>query len=637
MLEYLLQIPRLNKRIISITIDSLLLISSFWLSYWIRLDNLTPYSSEKHWLLLLLIISMTIMVLEKLGLYRTVLRYVSFRVLLTILGGVVFSSLLFVTAAFIFDIFLPRSTAILYFSIAFILIGGLRLIFRMTVYRLNRTSVFVMIYGAGASGRQLHLALNQSSEFLPLIFVDDDSKLINSNIQGLKVCSPLETKKLVERYRISKILLALPSVDIKKRKEILDSLESLPCEVLSVPSMVDLVSGAAKIDELKEVSINDLLGRDTVPPNELLMTKNIVGKTVLVTGAGGSIGSELCRQVVKLEPKKIILFDHSEYNLYEIDKELNQMKLSSNENLEIIPIIGSVQNIDRLKSLFKTIDIDTVFHAAAYKHVPLVEFNVIEGIRNNVFGTLNCANVAIEACVESFVLISTDKAVRPTNVMGASKRIAELILQALAVEKHDTTFSMVRFGNVLGSSGSVVPLFRKQIASGGPVTVTHPEITRFFMTIPEAAQLVIQAGAMGVGGDVFVLEMGEPIKIADLASRMVHLSGFSIKNTENPNGDISINYSGLRPGEKLFEELLIGGNVIGTNHDRIMTANELMLPWVELNDIIQELDKACISGKLDLVRKILISAPTGFSPNDGICDLLWSNSIRTSLVKKEVV
>jgi FlaA1/EpsC-like NDP-sugar epimerase len=363
------------------------------------------------------------------------------------------------------------------------------------------------------------------------------------------------------------------------------------------------------------------------------MNKIIVGKTVLVTGAGGSIGSELCRQIVRQQPKTIVLFDHSEFNLYEIDKELNQIKLSNKMHLEIIPILGSVQSKTRLKSLFEKVYVDTVFHAAAYKHVPLVEFNTIEGIRNNVFGTLNCAQAAIKAEVKSFVLISTDKAVRPTNVMGASKRIAELILQALASEKHSTIFSMVRFGNVLGSSGSVVPLFRKQISAGGPLTVTHPEITRFFMTIPEAAQLVIQAGAMGVGGDVFVLDMGEPIKIADLASKMIHLSGYSIKSSENLAGDIAIHFSGLRPGEKLFEELLIGGNVTGTNHDRIMTANESKLSLNELQKIIKELDEACCMGKIDDIRKVLINAPTGFEPSDDICDLVWTSEKKISNYK----
>ncbi len=626
MLNRFLQIPRFQKRLISLIVDTVLISCSFWLSYWIRLDTLTPFNSEHHWLLLAFLIPTTIFCFIRIGLYRAVLRYVSFRVLLTVLLGVLFSSLLLVTTAFIFNVFLPRSTAILFFSTTFILIGGIRLFFRMVVYRLNTKSIPVLIYGAGASGRQLHLSLNQSSEYLPLVFVDDDLKLINTNIQGLRVYSPSEITSLVERFKIDKILLALPSVAVSKRKEVLNLLEDLPCEVLSVPSMVDLVAGNAKIDELKEVSIDDLLGRDVVKPNDLLMSKNIMGKTVLVTGAGGSIGSELCRQIIKFMPNDLVLLDHSEFNLYEIDKELNQILVTDSLKLTVFPVLGSVQNRSRLDSVFKKYQVDTIFHAAAYKHVPLVELNVIEGIRNNIFGTLNCAKAALNAGVSSFVLISTDKAVRPTSVMGASKRIAELVLQALAKENHSTIFSLVRFGNVLGSSGSVVPLFRKQIAAGGPVTVTHPDISRYFMTIPEAAQLVIQAGAMGVGGDVFVLDMGSSIKIADLASKMIHLSGYTIKSSAMPNGDIAIHFSGLRPGEKLYEELLIGENVTGTHHDKIMTANEVMLSWNDLNEVITQLDIACSNNDLESIRNTLLSAPTGFNPNGGICDLLWEKN-----------
>jgi FlaA1/EpsC-like NDP-sugar epimerase len=500
----------------------------------------------------------------------------------------------------------------------------------MVIYRLNRSSASVLIYGAGSSGRQLHLSLNQSPEYTPLAFVDDDEKLFRSSIQGLRVHSPSEISDLVSRYKIEKILLAFPSAAISRRNKVLNLLEGLPCEVLSIPSMVDLVSGRESIDQLKEVSIEDILGRDVVPPDEKLMEKNIAGKVVLVSGAGGSIGSELCRQIILLNPSVLVLLDHSEFGLYAIDKELNKLKISNAKlKTKIIPLLGSVQNRSRLNSIFDKFQVKTIFHAAAYKHVPLVEYNTVEGIRNNVFGTLNCVSAAMKSGVESFVLISTDKAVRPTNVMGASKRLAELILQAFAKEQgHNTVFSMVRFGNVLGSSGSVVPLFRSQIKTGGPITVTHPEITRYFMTIPEASQLVIQAGAMGVGGDVFVLDMGESIKIADLASKMVHLSGYSIKDNDNPEGDIAIKFSGLRPGEKLYEELLIGNNVMGTNHDRIMMAQEEMLSWNELKTIIDELDVACKSYDLDSVRRVLVNAPAAFEPRDNICDLVWSTELK---------
>jgi len=607
-----------------VIVDTLLLTISFWLSYWVRLDTGTPINSGEHWMLLSVLIPVTLYAYIRLGLYRAVLRYVSFRVLLTVLAGVVISSFFLIAAAFIFHIFLPRSTAILFFLISFVLVGGSRLFVRMVIYRLQNLSTKVLIYGAGASGRQLQLALNQSPEYSPTVFVDDNETFHDAVIQGLRVFPAAEVAEVVQRYNIDKILLALPSVSTSQRQQVLEVLEPLPCEVLSVPRMVDLVSGEAKIDELKEVTIEDLLGRDIIPPNPSLMSRHLKSKNVLVTGAGGSIGSELCRQIIPEEPCRLVLLDHSEYALYEIEKELRQLQVDI-EQVDIIPILGSVQNKSRIAAVLKRYQIDTVFHAAAYKHVPLVEYNVVEGIRNNIFGTLNCALAAMEANVKSFVLISTDKAVRPTNVMGASKRLAELILQALAKEKSHTIFSMVRFGNVLGSSGSVVPLFRKQIKAGGPLTVTHPQITRYFMTIPEASQLVIQAGAMSKGGDVFVLDMGEPIKIADLASKMIHLSGYSVKNIDSADGDIGIEYSGLRPGEKLFEELLIGKGVKGTNHDRIMTAHEEMLPWEQLSQIIQDLDRSCKDYDLNRLREILINAPTNFEPTDGISDLLWQD------------
>jgi FlaA1/EpsC-like NDP-sugar epimerase len=408
-----------------------------------------------------------------------------------------------------------------------------------------------------------------------------------------------------------------------KRQEVLNVLEQVPCEILSIPSMADLVTGAARIDQLNEVSIDDLLGRDSVKPDTRLMKKNIEAKVVMVIGAGGSIGSELCLQILAFKPSVLVLFDHAEFSLYEIEKSLSALAKESDTDTKIAPILGSIQNRSRLVQTMTNYQVNTVFHAAAYKHVPLVEYNMVEGIRNNIFGTLNCAKAAVAAEVDSFVLISTDKAVRPTNVMGASKRIAELILQALAMENFSTVFTMVRFGNVLGSSGSVVPLFRKQIAQGGPVTVTHKDITRYFMTIPEASQLVIQAGAMGEGGDVFVLDMGEPIKIVDLAVKMIHLSGYSVKDSENPEGDIQIHFSGLRPGEKLYEELLIGDSVQGTEHSRIMKATEERLSWSELSAMISKIDLACQRYDLELVHELILQMPTGFQPSDGINDLVW--------------
>lgn len=623
MLNKFLSIPRYQKRIVSVFIDFLLIAFAYWAGYWIRLDQYTPIDSAEHWLLLAFLAPMTVFVFVKLGLYRAVLRYVSFRVLLTVLSGVVFSTGLFVSLAFYFSIFLPRSTSIIYFSFALILIGGVRLFFRMALYRLQRSAKHaVIIYGAGDSGRQLHLALNQASEFAAVAFVDDDSKLQHSSIQGLNIYPPSEMSGLIERYNADKILLAMPSVSIAKRQQVLNFLESMPCEILSIPSTAELVTGAARIDQLNEVSIDDLLGRDIVKPNQDLMNQNIADKVVMVIGAGGSIGSELCKQILSLSPKFLVLFDHAEYSLYEIEKSLMSIIDDTHSTTQIVPILGSIQNRSRLVQAMVNYQVDTVFHAAAYKHVPLVEYNMVEGIRNNIFGTLNCAKAALNANVKSFVLVSTDKAVRPTNIMGASKRIAELILQALAKEQSQTVFSMVRFGNVLGSSGSVVPLFRKQIATGGPVTVTHNEITRYFMTIPEASQLVIQAGAMGKGGDVFVLDMGEPIKIVDLAIKMVHLSGYTVKDIENPNGDIEILFSGLRPGEKLYEELLIGDSVQGTEHARIMKASEESLTWKELSEMIDSIDKACQRYDLDQLRVLILQMPTGYQPSEGINDLV---------------
>ncbi|MCS3462833.1 FlaA1/EpsC-like NDP-sugar epimerase [Citrobacter sp. JUb117] len=497
----------------------------------------------------------------------------------------------------------------------------------MLVNRGLKLGTRVVIYGAGASGRQLLPALSQMDEYYPVAFVDDNRALQGQVIHGVSVFAPEKLAWLVEKYEAKKILLAMPSANRARKNEVIKTLEGLPCEVLSIPGMVDLVEGKARIDALRKVVITDLLGRDPVSPIPELVSRNINGKTVMVTGAGGSIGSELCRQIIKNKPDQIILFELSEFSLYSIDSELRNLNLSQDLQVKIYPILGNVQDKEHLERLIKAFNVDTIYHAAAYKHVPLVEFNVLDGVRNNIFGTLCCAQAAASCGVENFVLISTDKAVRPTNTMGATKRMAELVLQALAKEGGKTCFSMVRFGNVLGSSGSVVPLFEKQIASGGPVTLTHQDITRYFMTIPEAAQLVIQAGAMGTGGDVFVLDMGEPVKIIDLAHRMIALQGLSVRDDKHPYGDIAVQTTGLRPGEKLYEELLIGDNVSTTQHPRIKTANEVMLPWSEMSKLLAELDTACREFDYERVREILLQAPAAFNPTDGICDLLWNEKI----------
>lgn len=623
MLTYLISLPRPVKRAIALAIDVVLLLAAFWFSFWVRIDSMTPLTSVPHWLLISAIICITLSLFIKLGLYRAVIRYITAKILVAVASGMAVSSVVLIIAAFYTNLYLPRTIPFIYFSFGLLFIAGSRLCLRMLVTRKLKVGTRVIIYGAGASGRQLLPALSQMDEYFPVAFVDDNYRLHGQVIHGVTVFSPEKLSWLIEKYGSKKILLAMPSLDRARKNEIIKKLERLPCEVLSIPGMVDLVEGKAKIDSLRKVLITDLLGRDPVLPIPDLISRNIAGKSVMVTGAGGSIGSELCRQILQNKPSQLILYELSEFSLYTIEAELKQINKDKNYEIKIFPVLGNVQDKKHLEKVIQRYNIQTIYHAAAYKHVPLVEFNVVAGIRNNVFGTLACAQAAMACDVESFVLISTDKAVRPTNTMGATKRMAELTLQALAPQTHNTCFSMVRFGNVLGSSGSVVPLFEKQIAAGGPITLTHPEITRYFMTIPEAAQLVIQAGAMGTGGDVFVLDMGEPVKIIDLAYRMIALNGLTVRDEVNPYGDIAIQTTGLRPGEKLYEELLIGSNVSTTKHPRIKTASEVMLPWEEMSKIIYDLDDACNYFDYEKLREILINAPTAFSPVDGICDLLW--------------
>lgn len=623
-IRILFSLPRAQKRIISVIIDVAFIITAFFGAIAMRLDNFSVLSEAHYWFFMPVVCSVSIFVFAKLGLYRAVLRYIGLQALTAIVVGVSMSTLTIVFTAYFTGLSLPRTVPIIYAAFALVFVGGSRALVRALFGNgIKRVGEHVIIYGAGVSGRQLVTSLAQSSEYRTMAFVDDDPTLHGTVIQSVNVHSPSIIRKLVQQYGASKILLAMPSVSHSRRKQILLTLEPLAVQVLTIPATCDLVSGNKVYSDIKQVEIEDLLGRDAVSPREALMAANIRGKNVMVTGAGGSIGSELCRQILIYSPKKLVLYELSEYGLYSIENELRTQADSLGIEVEILPVQGSVQKENRVLAVMESFKVQTVYHTAAYKHVPLVEQNVVEGVRNNVFGTFYTARAAITAKVETFVLISTDKAVRPTNVMGATKRMAELILQALDKEKHSTRFCMVRFGNVLGSSGSVVPLFRNQIANGGPVTVTHPEITRFFMTIPEASQLVIQAGAMGEGGDVFVLDMGGPVKIVDLAYKMVHLSGFKVINDRNPDGDIAIQFTGMRPGEKLYEELLIGDDVSGTAHERIMKAHEVMLSWERLEPILDELDLACHKFDHQAIRDVLLSTPTGFNPSDGICDLVW--------------
>jgi len=620
-------LPRLYKRIISLVVDSFFVCVALVFAYWVRLGAFEALPEAFH-LVLVGTTFITLIVNVKLGLYRAVLRYLTFHAFSAILLGSAISALSITSLSYFLNASIPRTVPLIYFPFFVMLCGGSRLLVRALIVQLpKKGSEAVLVFGAGATGRQLALALRQASSCRIKGYIDHDMSLVNTIIQGVTVYHVDRMAELIDKFNIEKVLLAIPRASRSERKKVIEQLLPYAVEVLTVPDFDDIVSGKAKVSELQDVAVDDLLGRDVVEPNLSLMGANITGKVVLVTGAGGSIGSELCRQIIKQRPSTLMLFDVSEFAIYKIDKELNEIQNQLSFKAKIVPLIGTVQNIDRLAQIMKAFSVHTVYHAAAYKHVPMVEYNMIEGVRNNAFGTYYCAKAAIESGVESFVLISTDKAVRPTNVMGATKRMAELGLQALAEEEAKkstgTRFCMVRFGNVLGSSGSVIPVFKKQIAENQPITVTHPDIIRYFMTIPEAAQLVIQAGSMGKGGDVFVLDMGEPVKIVDLAENLVRLSGLEVKSADNPGGDIEIQFTGLRPGEKLFEELLIGGDVQETLHGRIMMAKERFLPLSEFQITMDRLDQACHDYDCEKVCELLIKAPTDFQPTGSVADFLW--------------
>lgn len=625
--EKILFLSRPKKRIISCLCDAIFISVAYFFAFFIRLDHLNVIYSVELWKALVPLILLTTFIFSQLGLYRAILRYLTFQALFVVCIGALLSMFAFYGLRLYIDDLVPRTVPIIYALCLVLFAGGSRMIMRNYISNRNVFKAYrknVIIYGAGSTGRQLCFTLRSNQEYKVVAFVDKDPTLFNTNIMGVRVYNSDDITKVIDKKNVTKILLALPSASRSERKSVLYALEPLSIEVQTVPDVDDILSGKSRIDELRDVAIEDLLGRDPVAPHVDLFTANITGKVVMVTGAGGSIGSELCRQILHQKPSKLLLFEVSEYNLYAIDKELAEIVNKQGLDVEIYPLLGSVQRENRLQVVMESFQVQTIYHAAAYKHVPMVEFNVIEGIRNNIFGTLYTAQAAIAAGVETFVLISTDKAVRPTNVMGTTKRMAELSLQALAEISTKTRFCMVRFGNVLGSSGSVIPLFKRQIAEGGPITVTDPNIIRYFMTIPEAAQLVIQAGAMGKGGDVFVLDMGDPVKIAELAAKLIKLSGLEVKDERNPNGDVEIQFTGLRPGEKLYEELLIGDNVGQTQHQRIMTADEDYLPWSQLEPLLLQLDSACHEFHHERVREILLAAPTGFVPTDGICDLVWN-------------
>ncbi len=609
----LLSSKRKNKRIITIGYDIFAVTFSLYLAIAIRLNTwIFPIHFDEIASLTTTIV-VTLACFVRLGMYRAVLRYMMLPALGYIFFAVFLSSIALALSGFFFQSFVPRSVPLIYAGLAIVTLGGPRILIRTFYYHYyRRKKPNVFIYGAGSTGRELAYALISGEEYHPVVIIDDDHNKVGQIIFGLRVHHSSEFEELQSLYKPVKLLLAINNISKGQRLRLIEATSQWPIAVQSVPSVEDIAAGRATSTEIKDLDVADLLGRAAVEPNTDLLKRNIRNQNVMVTGAGGSIGSELCRQILKQHPKKLVLFELNEYNLYSIDKELRKIVANTNSSTEIISALGTVQRQNRVERLMMAHHIDTVYHAAAYKHVPMVEDNIVEGVRNNVFGTLATAEAAINAGVRNFTLISTDKAVRPTNIMGATKRMAELVLQALADRQDSTTFTMVRFGNVLGSSGSVVPLFKEQIRKGGPVTVTHPDIIRYFMLIPEAAQLVIQASAMAKNGQVFVLDMGEPVKILDLAHRMIHLMGFSEKTELNQDGDIEIRFTGLRPGEKLYEELLIGSNVEGSSHPKIMTAKEDKLSWDEMEALLTILDDCCHRFDDECVIEIIKNSPTGY-------------------------
>lgn len=630
-------LSKTNKKIFLLVLDFFAFPIIIWLCYLLRFWS-ADVPTRLPFLFGISLLSVGILLLF--GIYNFIIRSFTEALILKLGFATVMTVFNLYLLSFISEEILPRSIPLMYGFLMFTWIwvsrGAIRFIVKSQLAT-KATNKRIVVYGAGAAGQQIISALSRSFEYTPVFFIDDNKQLWGRTLDGFKVYPFEKAITLLKKNAIDEILIALPSVSRERRREIIRQLDKSNCKIKELPNLKKLVNGEVKISDIQDISIEDLLGRDPVPPIEELLNKNIKNKNVMVTGAGGSIGSELCRQIILNNPKKLVLFELCEYALYSIHMDLLQIQKENNVNVELIPLLGSVQDLDLLMKTMQTFNIQTVYHAAAYKHVPLVEYNIIPGIYNNIFGTYNTAKAAIQNNVESFVLISTDKAVRPTNIMGTTKRIAELCLQAFAHLQgeqfnnvtHNTLFCMVRFGNVLGSSGSVIPLFKDQIKEGGPITVTDKRITRYFMTIPEAAQLVIQAGAMAKGGDVFILDMGEPVKIVDLAKKLITLSGLSIKNSNNPNGDIEIKFTGLRPGEKLYEELLIGEeNVNKTIHPRILTAQENFLSFTELSSLLDELELACKQSDYAKINEILLKAPTGYKPVSKLSDLIHTEQTK---------
>ena len=615
----ILKWPRKAKQFVVVALDILLALVATWAAFTLRLDA-PHWPTGEQWNVYILAPVFAIPIFLKAGLYRAIFRYTGQAALNAMAKAVALYSVLLI-AVLIWQRWpgVPRSLGVLQPLIFLLLVGGSRASARFWLANLGaayeRVEGRVLIYGVGTAGVQTATAMAVSGQYKLLGFVDDDPAKVGKSVNNVRVYAVSEVADLVTSKEVTDILLALPTASRARRNEIIDSLQSLPVHIRTLPNWADLASGRVTVQDFKELEVEDLLGRDPVPPDQTLIARHLCDQVVMVTGAGGSIGGELCRQIVLQKPSRLLLFDHNEFGLYSIHQELLSI-CGDHLQVDIVPLLGSVVNLPRLQTICRNYRPSTIYHAAAYKHVPLVESNVSEGVSNNVLGTLKLATAAIESSVGRFVLVSTDKAVRPTNVMGASKRMAELVLQSLAAQqqKHSTCFTMVRFGNVLGSSGSVVPLFRKQLEVGGPLTVTHADVTRYFMTIPEAAQLVLQAGAMATGGDVFLLDMGAPVRIMDLALRMIRLSGLTVKDDAHPDGDIAVEITGLRPGEKLYEELLIGDNPLATNHPRIMKAREQYLSWEQLSPILDALSTAVEVDDLGQIQGILTQCVHGYQP-----------------------
>ncbi|MEO1080452.1 MAG: nucleoside-diphosphate sugar epimerase/dehydratase [Pseudomonadota bacterium] len=634
----IIEVPRNVKQGMILALDMGLVSLALFVAYGFPFQAFSkpPAAVELFCALLTLIASGAIFL--RMGLYRAVIRFMGQQAILAIIQAVSYSTLALGAAVFFTQADVPRSMPFVYWAVAMCGIGGVRLVVRATYQaRLRSSSRNVLIYGAGESGRQLLTALHHGDQYRVVAFVDDDARATHSVINGLQVVHSRDLERLVDEHAITQILLAIPSATSERRREIINSLVGLPVHVRTVPKINELVAGAAVVSQIQDIDLDDLLGRDPVPPHPELIDHCITDKVIMVTGAGGSIGAELCRQILEARPRELVLLDNSEYALYRVERELRDLQAQRGTHIDTVCLLGSVRDQARMEMIFRTFGVQTVYHAAAYKHVPMVEHNVAEGVANNVFGTWHAAEAARAAGVETFVLVSTDKAVRPTNIMGASKRFAELILQGLAGEANDTRFCIVRFGNVLGSSGSVVPLFREQIEDGGPVTVTHPEVSRYFMSIQEAAQLVLQASAMGTGGDVFVLDMGEPVRIVDLAKRMIRLSGHEVGSARDGSNGVDIEFIGLRPGEKLHEELLLGTSVSGTGHPMIMRAEEESLSHGQVCVAIKELMLRCEAMDCQGIARILRESVSGFNGLEIRHDHLWVKQERGGKRRPAVV